>query len=140
MAASTPLRFDVRSAKNAAIFLSERSWAAISVSSAAHFFPTLSEANRIGLLRLVFEDTVERSNPASFSDRHAEEILDFVEGIWRLADVLLIHCEVGLSRSPAIAAALSRLYFDDDGPWSEFDFMNRLVYQMLVESGRRRVE
>ncbi len=29
-------------------------------------------------------------------------------------------------------AALSRIYYGDDGPWFELDFPNRLVYEVLV--------
>ena len=53
---------------------------------------------------------------------------------WDEAEVFLIHCEVGLSRSPGIAAALSRIYFGDDGPWAEHDFPNPLVYRLLIET------
>ncbi len=98
----------------------------------------LSEENRVGLLRLVFEDTWEPGRPDSFNTSLAAEILDFVDKTWDHLEVLLIHCEVGLSRSPAVAAALSRIYYQDDGPWFELDFPNPLVYQLLVETYARR--
>jgi len=47
---------------------------------------------------------------------------------------------VGVSRSPAVAAALSRIYYGDDGPWFELDFPNWLVYAVLVETHSRRSE
>jgi len=52
--------------------------------------------------------------------------------------MLLIHCDVGLSRSPAVAAALSRTYYGYDGPWFELDFPNHLVYDVPVETHARR--
>jgi hypothetical protein len=55
-------------------------------------------------------------------------------------DVFLIHCDVGLSRSPAVAAALSRIHYGDDGPWLELDSPNRLVYDVLVATHERRTE
>ncbi len=58
--------------------------------------------------------------------------------MWDVMDVFLIHCEAGLSRSPAVAAALSRIYYSDDGPWFEFDFPNHLVYQLLIETNLER--
>ena len=130
-------RFDVRSARNAEFFRSDRPWAAISISH-SHDFPVLSDENRVGLLRLVFEDTTEPDRPESFNVSLATEILDFVEKMWDSVEVLLIHCEVGLSRSPAVAAALSRIYYNDNGPWFEHDFPNPLVYQLLVETDSRR--
>jgi predicted protein tyrosine phosphatase len=129
--------FDVRSARNAEFFRSERPWAAISISSQGGF-PVLHERNRVGLLQLVFEDTTESDNDGAFNASLATQILDFVDGVWDQAEVFLIHCEVGLSRSPAIAAALSRIYYDDDGPWMALDMPNRLVYEVLVAMGFQR--
>ena len=129
--------FEVRSARNAEFFRSDRSWAAISITS-GHEQPELSEANRVGLLRLVFDDITQPGTPQSFTPAQAAEILDFVASVWDKAEAFLIHCDVGLSRSPAVAAALSRIYYGDDGPWFELDFPNRLVYDVLVETHSRR--
>jgi predicted protein tyrosine phosphatase len=129
--------FEVRSARNAEFFRSDRPWAAISISSRGDF-PALNENNQVGLLRLVFEDTTEPETPGSFNTSLATQILDFVEQVWDKVEVFLIHCEVGLSRSPAVAAALSRIYYNDDGPLFEMDFPNRLVYQLLIETNARR--
>jgi len=131
--------FDVRSARNAEFFRSDRPWAAISITS-GHEHPVLSETNRVGLLRLVFDDITQPETPRSFTPALAAEILDFVANVWDKVEVLLIHCDVGLSRSPAVAAALSRIYYGDDGPWLEFDFPNRLVYEVLVATHPRRQE
>jgi predicted protein tyrosine phosphatase len=132
-------RFEVRSARNAEFFRSDRPWAAISISSGDDF-PTLNEENRVGLLRLAIDDTTEPGNPGAFNCSLAMEILDFVEQVWDRAEVLLIHCQIGLSRSPAIAAALSRIYYCDDGPWLDRDFPNPLVYRLLIETNSRRSE
>ncbi len=90
--------------------------------------------NRVGLLRLVFEDTEEPDTPASFTAALASEILAFVEQMWDQVEVFLIHCEVGLSRSPAVAAALCQIYYQHDSGWFESIFPNRLVYRLLVET------
>lgn len=129
--------FEVRSGRNAEFFRCGRPWAAISISTLGDF-PVLSEHNRVGLLRLVFADTLELGKPDSFTSSLAVKILDFVEQMWDEAEVFLIHCEAGLSRSPAVAAALSRIYYNDDGPWFELDFPNGLVYQLLIEANLRR--
>ena len=129
-------RFEVRSARNAEFFQSDRPWAAISIT-AGDEFPALSEVNRVGLLRLVFEDITQPDTPRSFTSSQAAEILDFVASVWDEADAFLIHCDVGLSRSPAVAAALSRIYYGDDGQWFELGFPNRLVYEVLIETHSR---
>jgi hypothetical protein len=58
--------------------------------------------------------------------------------MWDNVDVFLVHCEVGLSRSPAVAAALRRIYYNHDGRWFGSIFPNRLVYRLLVEANARR--
>ncbi|HPM85059.1 MAG TPA: hypothetical protein PLF81_30355 [Candidatus Anammoximicrobium sp.] len=131
--------FEVRSARNAEFFRSDRPWAAISITSGREH-PVLSEANRVGLLRLVFDDITQSDTPRSFTPALAAEILDFVASVWEKVEVLLIHCDVGLSRSPAVAAALSRIYYGDDGPWFELDFPNCLVYEVLVATHSRRMD
>ncbi len=128
---------EVRSARNAEFFRSDRPWAAISISSRDDH-PMLDEQNRMGLLQLVFDDTAEFDNPRAFTASQAGEILAFVEQMWDKVETFLIHCEIGMSRSPAVAAALSRIHYNDEGPWFEMDFPNRLVYRLLVETAARR--
>ncbi len=129
--------FEVRSAYNAELFRSDHPWAAISISTLGDF-PTLSEYNRQGLLQLAFADTADPDRDDSFTASLATELLDFVDEIWDRVEVLLIHCEAGMSRSPGVAAALSRIYYGDDGPWFEYDFPNGLVYQLLVDGHQQR--
>jgi predicted protein tyrosine phosphatase len=124
-------RFEVRSARNAEVFRCDRPWTAISVSSGSDF-PVLDEKNRVGLLQLVFADITNAGKPGAFTAALTTEILDFVAQMWDKVEVFLVHCEIGLSRSPAIAAALSRVYYGDDGPWAEHDFPNPLVYRLIV--------
>lgn len=130
---------EVRSAWNAEFFRSDRPWAANSITS-GHEHPVLSAANRVGLLRLVFDDITQPDTPQSFTPALAAEILDFMASVWDQAEAFLIHCDVGLSRSPAVAAALSHIYYGDDGPWFALDFPNRLVYDVIVETHARRSE
>jgi predicted protein tyrosine phosphatase len=129
--------FEVRSAYNAELFRCDRPWAAISITTEGDF-PTLSEENRVGLLQLAFADTADPNLADSFRASQAAELLDFVEQVWDRVEVLLSHREAGMSRSPGVAAALSRIYYGDDGPWGEYDFPNSLVYQRLVDGHRQR--
>ena len=119
--------FEVRSAYNAGLFRCDRPWAAISITTEGDF-PVLSENNRQGLLQLAFADTADPDRSDSFTASHAAELLDFVAQIGDQIEVLLIHCEAGMSRSPGVAAALSRIYYGDDGPWGEYDFPNSLYH------------
>ena len=80
--------FEVRSARNAEFFRSDRPWAAIQISHRDDF-PALHGENRVGLLQLVFEDTEEADTPDSFNPALATEILDFVKKMWDKVDVFL---------------------------------------------------
>lgn len=132
-------KLEVRSASNAELFRSDCPWAAISVSS-TNIFPGLHERNRVGLLQLVFADTADAQRSDSFNTALAAQILDFVRDVWDQVETILVHCEAGLSRSPAIAAAISRIYYDDDGPWFEFDFPNRLVFKLLIHVHSKKLK
>lgn len=146
---------EIRSRQKAMEFRNKEPWAAISVSSYQADLPQLSEDNRVGLLQLSFADC---SNPricsaeeiAKFSKAEAaqyaeaqarlfqasqaQQVLEFANQHWGNVEVLLVHCEAGLSRSPAIGAAISRIKL---GPKSENWFFTRYmpnsyVYSMIL--------
>lgn len=132
----------VKSKKKAQGFLWDQPWAAISVSTNPLEFAHLSTDNRVGLLQLSFEDSdleqpfgeVPKRN--LFCKAHAEQILIFVDDVWDKIETLLVHCEAGLSRSPAIAAALSHI---KHGPATDKMYFvrytpNRLVYRKIMEA------
>jgi predicted protein tyrosine phosphatase len=123
------LDIDVRSRKWAKEFKCSVPWAAISVSTERGDFPVLSEENRVGLLRLCFWDIAnprlgqeDALDGKLFSKEQARQVLDFVEEVWDKVKVMLIHCEAGISRSPAIAAAITNIKF---GQGEEMPFFNR---------------
>lgn len=66
----------------------------------------------ISVLRLFFDDVV--IGPNSFDEEHAGRIIRFIDAWRNSADVLLVHCDAGVSRSAAVCAAAKRyLGFDD---------------------------
>ena len=86
---------------------------------------TMTPSSRVPGTALVI---VQRSSSSPPTNTTAVDFLSTYR-----VEVLLIHCEAGMSRSPGVAAALSRIYYGDDGPWGEYDFPNSLVYQRLVD-------
>ena len=132
----------VLSRKFAKEFTCDKPWAAISVSTTMGDFPELSEQNRLGLLRLCFWDISNPSNrqleaddPKLFSYEQANQVLEFVDEHWDKIDTLLVHCEAGLSRSPAIASAIISIKYGEgsDVEWFKRFNLNRLVYQRIIE-------
>src|SRR5580698_662975 len=103
----------VRSRSGAETFVSDVPWAAIQISGHGGTWPTLSPTRRVGLLQMRFPDRAlpDRETPTEllFSEAQAEAILDFVAAHAEQLEWLLVHCEAGASRSPAVAAALTRI-------------------------------
>jgi predicted protein tyrosine phosphatase len=114
----------VRSKALAAEFVCDEPWAAISIGTREGWWPTLSEDKREGLLQLAFPDysfvseNLEKAYPQLkgklFDENFAQRILDFVDGVKDKIDTLLVHCEAGVSRSSAVAAAVSKIYLGID--------------------------
>lgn len=94
----------------------------------------------IQILRLTFYDLdkpVERFTEV-FTEEHAEQILDFVSGVRDQIDTLVVHCEAGISRSCAVAAALTRLFLGDDNPVIRRGMPNMRVYRGILTVAERR--
>jgi aminoglycoside phosphotransferase len=98
--------------------------------------------NRVGVLRLSFDDTGDYGQPLRgatlFDAEHAQEILNFADRHRRSVDCFVVHCEAGASRSPAVAAALSRLLGGDDAPFFANFSPNRWVFRELLELAEKR--
>lgn len=101
------------------------------------------------ILRLQFDDidTVTEGNDAYtffinkkyklFNYDFARQILDFVFNKMKFAidsnNIMLVHCTMGYSRSPAIAAAICKIIFDDDNLYFSTCCPNMLVYNVILE-------
>ena len=134
----------VESVIGAHYFQSAVPWAGISIVTEENTWPSISEANRVGLLQIAFADfaVVEGEEERVFKEAHAHKILDFVQEVWDKIEVLMIHCEEGNSRGPAVAAAISRIRFGEDRTYflPHMFWPNRLVYRVLLETARQRGE
>lgn len=92
----------------------------------------------LAVLRLHFDDVVESTNPADtlFATEHAREIDRFIDS-WPDAERIVVHCNMGMSRSPGVALGLCDLR-----GWATAALershpgWNRLVRKKLVETAR----
>ena len=110
-------------------------WACISIASTEEDFSPIRKRRRKGLLQLAFAD-IDKPLPGfiHFEDDHAHDILDFVTHYWKRVDTLMVHCHAGLSRSPAVAAAIARLKWGDGSEFFEEPYLpNELVYRTILE-------
>jgi len=63
--------------------------------------------NFAAVLRVSFDDVLERGDPADilFADEHARQIHRFIDE-WSDVDRIILHCNMGVSRSPGVALGL----------------------------------
>ncbi|MCU0659883.1 MAG: hypothetical protein MUF64_32840 [Polyangiaceae bacterium] len=86
------------------------------------------------VLRLSFAD---RDRPSFPGERLFEA--DDARAVWGLfqkhrgVDTLVVHCDAGLCRSPAVAAAVSRAFTGDDEEFFRRYRPNMRVYRMLLD-------
>jgi len=93
--------------------------------------------NTLGILRLSFHDLdrvlpeTEHLEDEMFNEFHAREILDFVES-HPSAEHFIVHCDAGLSRSPGVAAAMSKIILGDDEYFFKRYHPNMRVYGLIL--------
>lgn len=70
-----------------------------------------------------------------FTDKDAENILDFVKSCKEATDLIVVHCEAGISRSAGVAGALSLIYNGSDKEFfSGYFHPNMLVYRKILNA------
>ena len=97
------------------------------------------------VLQLAFDDA-EPTNSAALpkaltlmTREQAKSIWEFVEHHMDYVGAVVVHCEAGVSRSPAVAAALCKSMGGNDRKfWREYQ-PNVHVYRLMLEAGRGRV-
>ena len=98
----------------------------------ANLFPS---DKRLDTLRLEFYDITESvGHYYPISKEQAQQIVDFVRGWKDKVGLIVVHCEAGISRSAAVAAALSKWLNDDDLFFFQNFCPNDLVYSYMLES------
>jgi len=91
-----------------------------------------------GVLHIEFHDAVPVDGEALpphivlMTREHAEEIWDFVARHQDQVGTIVVHCEQGMSRSPAVAAALAeRLEGENDRFFLEYQ-PNEYIYDLML--------
>jgi predicted protein tyrosine phosphatase len=93
--------------------------------------------NRVGLLRLMFDDVDPRlgyhgSSIRLFDDNHARRAAEFVTEHVEDTELLLVHCEFGRSRSAGVGAAVSRWQHGEDAEFFIRFRPNLHVYELML--------
>jgi predicted protein tyrosine phosphatase len=87
------------------------------------------------VLRLWFSDIGELEIPSDvlFAPEHARSIVDFVKQ-WPEADRLVVHCHVGISRSPGVALGVCDVFrWPADQLERDYPNWNRWVRHILAQ-------
>ncbi|HDK26321.1 MAG TPA: hypothetical protein ENG48_04420 [Candidatus Atribacteria bacterium] len=94
----------------------DKPYAIIGLRGINETFPKYQDSSYlVDVLTLSVDDITEpEENKVLFSYIHALQILNFVEKYKNTIDLLIIHCNAGISRSPAVAASLSIIYNIND--------------------------
>ena len=86
------------------------------------------------VLSLDFIDTEEISvNNGCFTKDQARQLLDFVNAHAHKANIIVCHCGAGVSRSIAVASALSKILNNEDDDVFNKGCPNILVYTTILE-------
>jgi len=81
-------------------------------------------------------DDVPGDQEGALTPDEAEEIVGFVRNLPPV-ETLYVHCFAGMSRSAAVAAALSKAWTGDDGGfWAERQ-PNEHVYELVLDAATR---
>lgn len=90
--------------------------------------------NRLSQLHLKFDDIEDIMSGYIFFDKTmAQEVLEFVEKYCNQISLIVVQCQAGLSRSVAIASALSKIInYSDDYIFSK-GIPNMFVYTTLLD-------
>jgi len=92
----------------------------------------LKEVKKKNKLVLYYDDIT--SGKRAFNVKHAKKIKRFMKKISE-KDIIYCLCDAGISRSSAIACALSKYYNGDDSNiWNDWHFEpNKHIYTMLLK-------
>lgn len=95
-----------------------------------------------GVLQLAFHDAEPITSgalPAQIvlmAPEQARQICEFAQKHKNDVGAVVVHCEAGMSRSPAIAAALCKIMGEEDRRfWNEYQ-PNLYVYNLVMEAGK----
>ena len=115
----------------------------ISITSPNYKHPILPESkSRVGLLQLKFHDMdrpfeMKGKKYPVFSQEQAQAILNFFRYYKDKINSVICQCEVGISRSAAVAAGLAKSIGQDDSKFFRFYVPNRLVYRLILEEANK---
>lgn len=106
-------------------------WGLISINDPCNDMPDIQCKNLESYIKLTFQDVDNEENGWIMDEDDARKIKEYVEKQEHLS-LIVIHCYAGVSRSAAVAAALSKHYNGDDSMFFKRFIPNALVYRLML--------
>lgn len=131
------MKIDVLSRLQMENYSEKRKHAIISISGPETKVNIPENNNCREILFLKFHDIdIQLNNMKLFTIEDAEKILKFVFKHKDYIDKLFVHCQAGISRSSAVAAALSKIIYNDDTKIfnSPLYCPNMMVYNTILKT------
>jgi predicted protein tyrosine phosphatase len=114
-------------------FVCDKPWSCISITDVGSRDRHMNNTNRVGIHRAQFDDIeFDRSELEKITKDQAKDIWEFVEEVWDKSELMMIHCVAGISRSTAVAKAISDVHQPTFSKY--FDQLyspNKLVYRVM---------
>jgi len=99
--------------------------------SDTHQFPVAPDGYA-AKIQFTFADFVD-ADKENITENQAHGLVMFVAKHWDNIDDIYVHCHMGVSRSPAVCAALTRIFLkEDDSFWWREYTPNGIVYGVLL--------
>lgn len=122
------------SRENVSQFTYHNPWSLISINQPNQTPPEIMCSKLYSKLELFFDDIDKPIEGCSiFTDNDATKIVEFVKLYINKVSLFVIHCHAGISRSAAIAAALSKYYNQNDKVYFDNYIPNIHVYSTLTK-------
>lgn len=121
-------------------FTYDKPWACISISDSSCDEASIRDGNRVDILKLEFDDIQRiKSGYKRINFDQAKSIIEFTDKLWDEIDLLLIHCNAGISRSPACALVISERHQPEHAQlfeklYSPNDFVVRMLRKVISSS------
>lgn len=94
--------------------------------------------NRIAILSLEFHDLDKSYKDYKlFSKKDAYSIFELLKQN-KSVKYIVVHCDAGISRSPGVAAALSKIFNGDDNKYFKEYLPNMLVYKTMLDVWKQK--
>tara|TARA_Y100000034_G_scaffold78539_1_gene94388 strand:+ start:438 stop:980 length:543 start_codon:yes stop_codon:yes gene_type:complete len=116
----------------------DKPWALIGITdTGAPPIELKDEENLIDNIHLAFDDVefqyAKMVSMVPINEGQAQSIADFVAKNWDKAELMVVHCNAGISRSSAVGKAISEVYQPDYAHYfDDFYSPNLAVYQTVM--------